>query len=80
MIADSMLTEEQLTQQATEVLMSELGLVDSLRFLALTTRGRVESVERHEAWQATLDSDAFFDQVFHEDLFAPPNCSKVGLL
>jgi len=67
MIADNILTEEQLIQQATEVLMSKLGLVETLRFLALTTRGRVESVERHRAWQATLDGDAFCDQVFHED-------------
>jgi len=47
--------------------MSKLGLVETLRFLALTTRWRVESVERHRAWQATLDRDAFFDQVFRED-------------
>jgi len=67
MIADSSLTEEQLIQQATEVLMSKLGLVETLRFLALTTRGRVESVEQHRVCQATLDRDAFFDQVFHED-------------
>ena len=67
MIADSILTEEQLIQQATEALMSKIGLVETLRFLALSTRGRVESVERHRAWQATLDRDAFFDQVFRED-------------
>jgi len=47
--------------------MSKLGLVETLRFLALSTLGRVESVERHRVWQATLDRDAFFDQVFHED-------------
>jgi len=67
MIADSSLTEEQLIQQATEVLMSKLGLVETLRFLALTTHERVESVERHRVWQATLDREAFFDQVFPED-------------
>jgi hypothetical protein len=64
MITDSILTEEQLVQQATDVLMSKLGLVETLRFLALTSRGRVESVERHRAWQATLDKDAFFDELF----------------
>lgn len=64
MIADSILTEEQLVQQATDVLMSKLGLAETLRFLALTTSGRIESVERHRAWQATLDQGAFFDEVF----------------
>lgn len=64
MIADTILTEEQLVQQATDLLMSKLGLVETLRFLALTSRGRVESVERHRAWQATLDKDTFFDEVF----------------
>ncbi len=33
MIADSSLTEDQLIQQATEVLMSKLGLVETLRLL-----------------------------------------------
>jgi hypothetical protein len=64
MIADSFLTEEQMVQQATDVLMSKLGLVETFSFLALTTRGRIESVERHRAWPATLDKDAFFDEVF----------------
>ncbi len=73
MIAESILTEEQLIQQATEVLMSKLGLVETLRFLALTTRGHEESVERHRAWQATLDKDAFFDEVFNE----PPKAWSV---
>lgn len=75
MIADSILTEEQLIQQATEALMSKLGLVETLRFLALTTRERVESVERHRAWQATLDRDAFFDEAFsgHQETLSVPN-------
>jgi len=40
--------------------------LETLRFLALTIRGHVESVERQRAWQATLDRDAFFDEVFNE--------------
>jgi len=64
MIADRILTEEELVQQATDVLTSKLGLAETLRFLALTSRGRVESVERHRAWQRTLDNDFFFDEVF----------------
>jgi hypothetical protein len=66
MIPDSILTEEQLVQEATDVLMSKLGLVETLRFLALPSPGRIESVERHRAWQATLDKDVFFDEVFSE--------------
>lgn len=66
MIADSILTEEQIIQQATEALVSKLGMVETLRFLALTTPGRVESVERHRTWQATMDRDAFLDEAFSE--------------
>lgn len=72
MISDSILTEEQFIQQATAVLMYKVGLVETLRFSTLTTRGRIESVERHRAWQATLDKDAFFDDVLSRP---PKTCS-----
>jgi hypothetical protein len=66
MTTKALLTEEQLVQRATQVLIANLGLVEATRFLALTSRGRVESVERHRTWQETLEKDEFFDQVFSD--------------
>jgi hypothetical protein len=64
MVTDNILTEEQLALQETDIPVAKLGLVETVRFLALTSRGRAESVERHRVWQATLDKDQFFDEVF----------------
>jgi hypothetical protein len=64
MISKSILTVEQLVKQATDILVDKLGLVKAVRFMALTSSGRVESVKRHRAWQATLEKDKFFDEVF----------------
>ena len=73
MISDSILTEEQLVKQATDILVDKLGLVETVRFMALTSSARVESVERHRLWQATLEKDKFFDEVFS----APRQSSSV---
>ncbi len=35
--------------------------------LQLQREGRIESVKRHRRWQAGLDRDQFFDQVFGKD-------------
>ena len=59
-----LLTEEQLVQQAADLLLAKLGLVETTRFFALVSKGRIESVERHRAWQEALDPDEFFDEVF----------------
>ena len=61
------LPEDQLIQQALEALMMRLGPVEATRFLALTRSERVESVERHRQWQAMLNRDEFFDQLFREN-------------
>ena len=54
----------ELVKQATDILVDKLGLVETVRFMALTSSARVESVERHGLWQATLEKDKFFDEVF----------------
>lgn len=64
MTSDNILTEEQLVKQATDILIDKLGFVETARFMALTSGARVESVERHRTWQATLEKDRFFDDVF----------------
>ena len=64
MTTERVMTDEQLIRQATDILLSRLGLVEATRFFALANRGRTESVERHRVWQETLDQEAFFEEVF----------------
>ncbi len=61
------LPEDELIRQALVALMNALGPVEATRFLSLTRADRVESVTRHRQWQATLNRDAFFDQIFSEE-------------
>ncbi len=58
------LTEAELIERALTVLMEALGPVEALRFLNLPRERRLESVERHRQWQASLNQAQFFDQVF----------------
>lgn len=58
------LSEDELIRQGLEALMKALGPIETTRFLALPHSPRMESVQRHRRWQATLDQQAFFDQVF----------------
>lgn len=58
------LTEEELVEQGLKALMDALGPVEAMRFLTLPRPRRLESVQRHRQWQATLDQQKFFDQVF----------------
>lgn len=56
--------EEQLITKAVEVLIKELGLVEATRFLTSPKKKRMESVKRHQQWQAQLQQGEFFDRVF----------------
>jgi hypothetical protein len=58
------LSDEQLVEQAINALMDKLGPVETTRFLSLPAKKRVDSVKRHRRWQATLDKERFFDEVF----------------
>jgi hypothetical protein len=58
------LPEEELIDQALRALTQALGPLETMRFLALPRARRLESVERHRQWQAGLDREQFFDQVF----------------
>ena len=58
------LTEDELIRQGLEALMKALGPIEATRFLTLPHPPRLESVQRHRQWQATLDQQAFFSQVF----------------
>ena len=58
------LPEDEMIQRAVKALMDTLGPIETTRFLTLPRRSRLESVRRHQQWQAGLDVNQFFDQVF----------------
>ena len=58
------LSEEAPVQKAIEVLMGTLGPVETIRFLSLPEKKRTESVKRHREWQAQLEKEPFFNEVF----------------
>ena len=58
--------ENMLIKKSIEVLINNLGPVETIRFLNLPRKKRIESVKRHREWQKMLDKDKFFDEVFRE--------------
>ena len=56
--------EEAVIEKAVKVLMKELGPVETIRFINLPKRKRLESVKRHREWQKTLNKDGFFTEIF----------------
>lgn len=58
------LTEDELIERAVKALLEALGPVETMRFLTLPRPSRLESVQRHRQWQASLSQQDFFDQVF----------------
>ncbi|HRD90502.1 MAG TPA: hypothetical protein PL117_12240 [Accumulibacter sp.] len=64
MSSETLMTKERLIRQATDSLIESLGIMEATRFLTLKRQGRLESEERHRAWQGELDKEAFFAEVF----------------
>ncbi|HEX7593934.1 MAG TPA: hypothetical protein VF429_07155 [Anaerolineae bacterium] len=60
------LPEDKNIQRALSALMRALGPVETIRFLTMPRRRRIESVRRHRQWQAKLDQKRFFDAVFED--------------
>ena len=56
--------EEKLLKTAVQALMEKLGPMETLRFLSLPRKQRMESVKRHQRWQSQLEQENFFDEVF----------------
>ncbi len=56
--------EEAVIEKAVKVLMEELGPVETIRFINLPKRKRLESVRRHREWQKTLNKDGLFNEIF----------------
>ena len=61
------LPEETLVRRGLEALMTALGPVETARFLSLPRSRYADYVEWHRQWQAELDPQQFFD-----DVFGPP--------
>ena len=60
----SLLQEDEMVRRAIAALMESLGPIETARFLTLPHSRRINSVLRHRKWQASLDKERFFDQVF----------------
>ncbi|PKO21397.1 MAG: hypothetical protein CVU38_14960 [Chloroflexi bacterium HGW-Chloroflexi-1] len=64
MSVQTYLPEETMVRRALEVLMTALGPVETARFLNLPRQRYPDYVEWHRQWQARLDPQQFFDEVF----------------
>ena len=64
MKTEKYLNEEELIRKAIEVLLQELGPVETARFVNLPRPKRIESVKRHRQWQKALDKDQFIKEIF----------------
>jgi len=58
--------ENTLIRKSIEVLMEKMGPVETIRFINIPRKKRLESVRRHREWQKMLDKEKFFDEVFRE--------------
>ena len=56
--------EEDVIKKAMEVLLKELGPIETIRFINMPKKKRIESVKRHREWQKQLDKEKFLDEVF----------------
>jgi transposase-like protein len=63
----TLLQEDEMVRRAIDALMNNLGPVETARFLNLPRARRLNSVLRHRKWQAGLDKNRFFDQVFGKE-------------
>lgn len=56
--------EDVVIKRAVNALIKELGPVETLRFINMPKRKRVESVKRHRDWQKMLNKTQFLNEVF----------------
>lgn len=58
------MNENDVLERGIEVLMKELGPVETVRFLNIPRDRRLESVKRHRDWQKSLNKDDFMKNIF----------------
>ena len=61
-----LMDESELVRKGMDILVKELGPVESARFICLFKKKRTDSVKRHRTWQKNTDEENFFDEVFGE--------------
>ena len=64
MSTQTYLPEETVVRRGLEALMTALGPVETARFLNLPRSRYPDYVVWHRQWQANLDPQQFFDEVF----------------
>lgn len=57
------LNEEEVLEKGIDILMRELGPIETVRFLNIPREKRIESVKRHREWQKSLNKDDFLDDI-----------------
>lgn len=58
------LQEEDVLKKGIDILIKELGPVETARFLNIPKTKRIESVKRHREWQKKLNKDEFLNDIF----------------
>ena len=56
--------EDTLIEESIKALMEKIGPVETIRFMNIPRKKRIESVKRHREWQKLLDKDKFFKEIF----------------
>lgn len=64
MKTNELINKEELFYKAIRHLTEKLGPLETSRFLSLAKIKRKESVKRHQQWQAKLDKNKIFAEVF----------------
>ena len=58
------LDEEDILIKGINVLLKELGPIETTRFLNMPRKKRLESVKRHRDWQKSLNKEDFLKELF----------------
>ena len=57
------LEEKDIIKKGIDILMKELGPVETARFINIPRLKRIESVKRHREWQKTLNKEEFLKEI-----------------
>ena len=55
---------DELIKKAFEILIENLGIIETNRFIEAIKKRKIDSVKRHQNWQKKLDKNVFFDEIF----------------
>jgi transposase-like protein len=58
------LKEEDILKKGIDILMKELGPVETARFINIPRPKRIETIKRHREWQKTLNKEDFLKEIF----------------